>query len=47
MALGGEKALLGLLNALNPERVNVDLLLNQYTGEFMPLIPKNINLLPE
>lgn len=47
MALGGEKALLGLLNALNPERVDVDLLLNQYTGEFMPLIPKNINLLPE
>ena len=48
MALGGaERALLGLLNALDPERVNVDLFLNQHTGEFMPLIPKYVNLLPE
>lgn len=48
MALGGaERALLGLLNALDPERVDVDLFLNQHTGEFMPLIPKKINLLPE
>ena len=36
MALGGaERALLGLLNALDPERVDVDLFLNQHTGEFM------------
>ena len=48
MALGGaERALLGLLNALDTERVDVDLFLNQHTGEFMPLIPKKINLLPE
>lgn len=48
MALGGaERALLGLLNALDPNRVNVDLFLNQHTGEFMPLIPKHVNLLPE
>ncbi len=48
MALGGaERALLGLLNALDPERVEVDLFLNQHTGEFMPLIPKHVNLLPE
>lgn len=48
MALGGaERALLGLLNALDTERVDVDLFLNQQTGEFMPLIPKKINLLPE
>lgn len=48
MALGGaERALLGLLNALDTERVDVDLFLNQHTGEFMPLIPKHINLLPE
>ena len=48
MALGGaERALLGLLNALDPERVDVDLFLNQHTGEFMPLIPKHVNLLPE
>lgn len=48
MALGGaERALLGLLNALDLERVDVDLFINQHTGEFMPLIPKKINLLPE
>lgn len=48
MALGGaERALLGLLNALDPERVDVDLFLNQHTGEFMPLIPVQVNLLPE
>ncbi len=48
MALGGaERALLGLLEALNPERVDVDLFLNQHTGEFMPLIPKKVNMLPE
>lgn len=48
MALGGaERALLGLLEALDPERVDVDLFLNQHTGEFMPLIPSKVNLLPE
>ena len=48
MALGGaERALLGLLNALDPERVDVDLFINQHTGEFMPLIPDHVNLLPE
>lgn len=48
MELGGaERALLGLLNALDTEKVDVDLFLNQHTGEFMPLIPQKINLLPE
>lgn len=48
MELGGaERALLGLLNALDTDRVDVDLFLNQHTGEFMPLIPEKINLLPE
>ena len=48
MAMGGaESALLGLLNALDTDRVDVDLFLNQHTGEFLPLIPKNIKLLPE
>lgn len=48
MELGGaERALLGLLNALDTDRVDVDLFLNQHTGDFMPLIPKKINLLPE
>lgn len=44
---GAERALLGLLNALDTDKVNVDLFLNQHTGEFMPLIPDKINLLPE
>lgn len=48
MELGGaERALLGLLHAIDTNRVDVDLFLNQHTGAFMPLIPKNINLLPE
>jgi len=48
MALGGaERALLGLLNAIDTDRVDVDLFLNQHEGEFMPLIPDKINLLPE
>ena len=48
MAMGGaESALLGLLNALDNDKVDVDLFLNQHTGEFLPLIPNSINLLPE
>lgn len=48
MELGGaERALLGLLNALDTSKVDVDLFLNQHTGEFMRLIPSKINLLPE
>lgn len=48
MELGGaERALLGLLNALDSSKVDVDLFINQHTGEFMPLIPEKINLLPE
>lgn len=44
---GAEKALLGLLEAIDKERYDVDLFLNQHTGAFMPLIPENVNLLPE
>ena len=48
MELGGaERALLGLLNALDTGQVDVDLFVNQHTGDFMPLIPGKINLLPE
>ena len=48
MELGGaERALLGLLNAIDTTRVDVDLFLNQHTGAFMPLIPNTIRLLPE
>lgn len=33
MALGGaERALLGLLNAIDTEKVDVDLFINQHTG---------------
>lgn len=44
---GAERALLGLLSALDPNKVDVDLFVNQHTGEFMSLIPKCVNLLPE
>ena len=44
---GAERALLGLLNAIDTDKVDVDLFLNQHTGAFMPLIPSKINLLPE
>lgn len=44
---GAERALLGLLNAIDTNRVDVDLFINQHTGDFMPLIPDNVNLLPE
>lgn len=44
---GAERALLGLLSSLNPDKVDIDLFVNQHTGEFMPLIPEWVNLLPE
>jgi len=44
---GAERALIGLLNAIDTDKVDVDLFLNQHTGAFMPLIPQKINLLPE
>lgn len=48
MELGGaERALLGLLNAVDCERVDVDLFLNQHTGAFMSLIPSKVHLLSE
>lgn len=48
MEIGGaERALLGLLNAIDTNKVDVDLFINQHTGEFMKLIPEKINLLPE
>ncbi len=48
MEIGGaERALLGLLSAIDTTRVDVDLFINQHTGNFMSLIPDNINLLPE
>ena len=48
MELGGaERALLGLLNAIDTNKVDVDLFLNQHTGAFLPLIPSKIHLIPE
>ena len=48
MEIGGaERALLGLLNAIDTNIVDVDLFINQHTGEFMKLLPEKINLLPE
>lgn len=44
---GAERALLGLLSALDPNKVDIDLFVNQHTGEFMPLVPNYVNLLPE
>ena len=48
MEIGGaERALLGLLNAFDYDRYNVDLFLLRHTGELMEYIPERVNLLPE
>ena len=48
MEIGGaETALIGLLNALDPNRVEVDLFLHDHRGEMMQFIPEWINLLPQ
>ena len=48
MELGGaEMALIGLLNAFDTSRVDVDLFINQHTGPLMRLIPSKVNLLPQ
>ena len=48
MEIGGaETALVGLLNALDPARVDVDLFLYDHRGEMMQFIPEWINLLPQ
>lgn len=43
---GAETALIGLLQALDHKRVNVDLFLNDHRGEMMAYIPECVNLLP-
>ena len=43
---GAERSLIGLLNALDPGRVDVDLFLLRHEGELMNFIPPHINLLP-
>lgn len=48
MEIGGaERALLGLLNSFDYSEYEVDLFLLQHSGELMPLIPSEVNLLPE
>lgn len=48
MEIGGaETALVGLLNGLDPARVDVDLFLYDHRGEMMQFIPEWINLLPQ
>lgn len=44
---GAERALLGLLNAFDSDRYEVDLFLLRHSGELLPYIPSNIRLLPE
>lgn len=48
MEIGGaETALVGLLNALDPNRVDVDLFLYDHRGEMMQFIPEWVKLLPQ
>lgn len=48
MRIGGvERSLLGLLNSLDYDSIQVDLFLFYHDGEFMSLIPKEVNVLPQ
>ena len=48
MHLGGaEISLIGLLQALDPKKVDVDLFVYSHEGELMKFIPDYVNLLPE
>ncbi len=44
---GAEMSLIGLLNALDPAKVDVDLFIYCHRGPLMKFIPKWVNLLPE
>lgn len=44
---GAERSLLGLLEEIDYTRYDVSLFLYRHEGEFLPLIPKSVNLLPE
>lgn len=44
---GAERSLIGLLNAIDYSRCDVDLFVYRHSGEFMDLIPKGVSLLPE
>lgn len=48
MEIGGaERSLLGLLSALDPTKVDIDLFLLRHEGEFYEYIPSYVNVLPE
>ena len=48
MHLGGaETSLIGLLQSLDPKKVDIDLFVYSHEGEMMKLIPDYVNLLPE
>ena len=48
LEIGGvERSLISMLNNFDYERYDVDLLLYNHSGEFMPLIPKDVKLLTE
>lgn len=44
---GAEMALIGLLHALDPRKVDVDLFIYSHRGPLMQYIPEGVNLLPE
>lgn len=48
MHLGGaEISLIGLLQALDPQKVDIDLFVYSHEGELMKQIPEHVNILPE
>lgn len=48
MEIGGiERSLINMLESFDYRRYNVDLLIFHHVGEFMSLIPKSVNILPE
>jgi glycosyltransferase involved in cell wall biosynthesis len=48
MEIGGiERSLINMLESFDYGRYNVDLLIFHHVGEFMSLIPKSVNLLPQ
>ncbi len=44
---GAERSLIGLLEALDYSRVDVDLFVYNHRGELMGMIPPQVHLLPE
>jgi glycosyltransferase involved in cell wall biosynthesis len=48
MEIGGiERSLINMLESFNYNKYNVELLIYHHVGEFMTLIPKKVNVLPE